>query len=377
MRNLKTILVTLISSFLAISCSKSNDTPTPSTEEAPYTYTSNIYIAGVYDNKAVFWKNGVKTILSASTRYAQATAVFVSGSDVYTAGIENKESGVAGEGLFNKGKIWKNGTSLYTLAYVDCNVNDVAVINNDVYAVGKRQIADFDYFIPTIWKNGNPINLQIKNRDCDVVALEIKNNTVYCVGYTDDGTRNIATMWSFNIANNQVSKNEYASPNLDSKLIDVCFDPSNNIYVTGIDFDGMGDGYEKPFFRKNNAAKQNLTMTSTSGKPVGIHATENKTIVSGWQEHPTLSLRQPCLWENVAQTLLFPSEDLDYLLTNEHPPVKSFLFQEKLFQCGTKVDTQASAPVDFIPIFFDGNRRITVEKLDKDAQAFGIYVTTL
>ena len=72
----------------------------------------DIYIAGMVEttnqmiNNAVYWKNGVETVLPSSGTNAYATSVYVSGDDVYVAGYE-----------FNKDQpryavYWKNGVEV-------------------------------------------------------------------------------------------------------------------------------------------------------------------------------------------------------------------------------------------------------------------------
>jgi hypothetical protein len=72
----------------------------------------DLYIAGMVEttnqmiNNAVYWKNGVETVLPSSAANAFASAIHVSGNDVYVAGYE-----------YNKGQpkyavYWKNGVEV-------------------------------------------------------------------------------------------------------------------------------------------------------------------------------------------------------------------------------------------------------------------------
>jgi hypothetical protein len=65
---------------------------------------ANVYVAGSEFNGtyevAKVWKNGTPISLSDGTRYAYATAIGLSGADVYLAGYDG-----------NTAKVWKNGVS--------------------------------------------------------------------------------------------------------------------------------------------------------------------------------------------------------------------------------------------------------------------------
>ena len=111
-----------------------------------YVSGTDVYVAGVfggvYPNQAVLWKNGVASILGKGS----ANAVFVSGSDVY----------VAGTSLINgnyEATYWVNGqptvlstSTMYTTA------NSIFVSGSDIYVAGSDVVNDVTY--ATYWKNG-------------------------------------------------------------------------------------------------------------------------------------------------------------------------------------------------------------------------------
>ena len=86
------------------------------------------------------WKNGtVLHSLTDGVHSAGIYSLFVSGSDVYTAGYENNEND-------NRvAKVWKNDKLLYTLSDGTQNtyVGSVCVWDGDVYV--------------TVWKNGTAL----------------------------------------------------------------------------------------------------------------------------------------------------------------------------------------------------------------------------
>ncbi len=64
-----------------------------------------------YPSVAVLWKNGVATNLTNGNTKANATSVFVSGSDVYVCGYEFIHMYNTSGGGTNNAKIWKNGVT--------------------------------------------------------------------------------------------------------------------------------------------------------------------------------------------------------------------------------------------------------------------------
>lgn len=93
--------------------------------------TSNL---SKYVNRAILWKNGVRTILDTNDEDSEPTAIAVSGSDVYVSGEINDRS--AG--------YWKNG-NLKILAtgtgILPCVGNAIAISGNDVYVAGRSGAA--------------------------------------------------------------------------------------------------------------------------------------------------------------------------------------------------------------------------------------------
>jgi len=73
---------------------------------------SDIYIAGMVEtsnqmiNNAVYWKNGVETVLPSSAANAFASSIFISGNDVYVSGYEYN----AGQPKY--AVYWKNGVEI-------------------------------------------------------------------------------------------------------------------------------------------------------------------------------------------------------------------------------------------------------------------------
>src|SRR4051812_29543614 len=109
----------LILSIIFISCSKGIESKgresSPPPIPIPTPTTTDVYIAGdtvTPSGKivAVYWKNGVPISLTdGSKEESLATSIFVSGRDVYVAGV--KDSSGIGVATY-----WKNGSPIHLTA---------------------------------------------------------------------------------------------------------------------------------------------------------------------------------------------------------------------------------------------------------------------
>lgn len=111
-----------------------------------YVSGTDVYLAGVVSGTgayaAVFWKNGVATILGNGS----ANSIFVSGSDVYVAGI-SVVNGV------NVATYWVNGQpTVLSTSPQSTRANAIFVSGSDVYVAGTDVVNGVAY--ATYWKNG-------------------------------------------------------------------------------------------------------------------------------------------------------------------------------------------------------------------------------
>lgn len=118
------------------------------------------YIVGNQNNPttglamATIWKNGVATNLTdGAASVGAATAVFISGNDVYVAGWEQENYYGGGP---QYAKYWKNGV-VVKLATVSSVATGIAVFGNDVYVSGWESNGTNN--IAKYWKNGSSVNL--------------------------------------------------------------------------------------------------------------------------------------------------------------------------------------------------------------------------
>lgn len=137
----------------------------------------DIYVAGMNDSKAVYWKNGQGVILSSQSSEAVATAIEVVGTDVYVAGEEGD--------LFvyknNRAKYWKNGTEVMLTGPIGAGATSIAVSGNDVYVAGWQSKAGKS--IAIYWKNGQPVELTDGTEDAQATGIVVDGGNVYVAGW--------------------------------------------------------------------------------------------------------------------------------------------------------------------------------------------------
>lgn len=141
---------------------------------------SDVYVAGQDGAAVTYWKNGVPLALTDGTQYGWVNAICVSGSDVYLGG---------GEG--NLVKYWKNGVPVaLTDGKAGGTVWGLAVSGKDVYAVGfvygHTPIGPNSYIIApvaTYWKNGIPVALSDGLRTAVLTAVAVSGGDVYMAGF--------------------------------------------------------------------------------------------------------------------------------------------------------------------------------------------------
>ncbi|HZX59817.1 MAG TPA: IPT/TIG domain-containing protein [Mucilaginibacter sp.] len=156
--------------------------------------SGDVYVAGAryLGNstilKATYWKNGTPIDITdgISSGSARATAVYVSGSDVYVAGTEEI---LSGGGIINRApRLWKNGVSvpLNTPANSIFNyVTSILVTGSDVYVGGQYNGAG------AVWKNGTMINTSTYSLAENVSSIFLYNNTdLYITGASSSSGNN-------------------------------------------------------------------------------------------------------------------------------------------------------------------------------------------
>lgn len=172
--------------------------------------SADVYIAGVEDYKAIYWKNGVATILN--NLNSTAVAITVVGNDVYVAG-----SVPAPDGKSTVPVYWKNGVINYL---GKGQASGIAVIGNDVYVAGS---GSYGISSAICWKNGVADTLA---KNAAAYGITSSGENIYIAGVVGD----TATYWKNNVP--------ISLGNGQGNAITV---QGNDVYVAGYSYNNLGN----------------------------------------------------------------------------------------------------------------------------------------
>ncbi len=163
---------------------------------------SNIHIAGVYDDKPVYWlivgEQITMTQLS-STNQSEANTIFVSENYVFIAGkTYNGSKDVAVYWKINRSNLSDIEEYEATDGSMNAYINSIYVYNNDVYLAGRYQSST--EFISCYWKHSGDsfttVDLETSVDEAEATDIYIENDVIYVVGkYVDATGYYIAGYW--------------------------------------------------------------------------------------------------------------------------------------------------------------------------------------
>ncbi len=151
----------------------------------------NVYVSGGASNlttsesKAVYWVNGVMNILPNTSGSSYSEGLFVSGTDIYLTGRDSLDN-----------VYWKNGIKFILSVpnpYTNVSSNAIFAQNNDVYVAGSHNFYNFPgnltYANASYWKNGiaSILTNYTSIKSANLLDVFVKNNIAYTVGYVEDG----------------------------------------------------------------------------------------------------------------------------------------------------------------------------------------------
>jgi len=167
-----------------------------------------------------FWKKGESKNLTNGNYYASARSIYVSGNDVYVAGIEGSPNG-------RIAKLWKNGTAR-NLAN-DAEVESVFVSGSDVYVAGSFRIDD--YLCAALWiNNEEPLTLGWGWFNTYANCVYVSGSDVYATGSIEGKT----VLWENGVA-------QYLSEGAVAASANSIFVSGSNVYVAGYESKKVGE----------------------------------------------------------------------------------------------------------------------------------------
>ena len=200
---------------------------------------NNVFVAGAESNGiyyvAKYWKNGESVNLTDGTVDAIANSIAVLGNDVYVTGFNGGTPyPAAPDEIGNHAFYWKNGKIVYlsegAVPATSSEATAVFVSGNDVYVSGGIAVINSNgdgVMIPVYWKNNQLVEMGENQFFAEGVAIMASGNDVYMAGVDD----NDVEIW----------KN--GKPvNLSSDLVNVVDINIKSIFVSGNDIYAAGTG---------------------------------------------------------------------------------------------------------------------------------------
>ncbi len=225
----------------------------------------DVYVAGMVFNEnymriATLWKNGVAQPLSDKTTITNS--VFVSDDDVYIAGIEYAGRNVP------YARFWENGTMSNINEGSYSNARSVFVSDGDVYVAGDESTANGDS-AATLWVNGEMQTLSTAYSFAYSVC--VSDGDVYVAGYEYNASNvPCAAIWKNGVIQ---QLNDGASGSSFAYSVSVS---GGDVYVTGY---AMIDMVRKAMLWKNGTAQ---TLSETESWPSSVFASDCGVYVAGY-----------------------------------------------------------------------------------------------
>jgi hypothetical protein len=154
-----------------------------------------VYVAGMvpgasqFDNyKAVYWKNGVQTVIADNT----GSSYFLPRDIIVNAANEVIVAGVVWEsGIPNRAAFWKNGVlTPIGPSGVNSQSYAMAITGNDVYICGYIHDAATNKDVATLWKNGTIVFQHNGTNETSAQDILIAGSDIYLSGWEYNNATN-------------------------------------------------------------------------------------------------------------------------------------------------------------------------------------------
>ncbi|WP_396165728.1 hypothetical protein [Flavobacterium sp.] len=173
-------LISLFVILLTISCCNVDDLNTSTQNPV------DVYIAGVKNYSATYWKNNQPYLLSGGDG-GEANKICVSNNNVHVLGKKTSDNWITVYLHWENGNLTNLNTSFNTPAQHVHSITDMEVVGNDVYFVGytKNPLIAAEIYELVYWKNGVKTVLDNNiNNPTFQAKIKVVTNNVYVIGYT-------------------------------------------------------------------------------------------------------------------------------------------------------------------------------------------------
>ncbi|NLO71726.1 MAG: hypothetical protein GX102_12455 [Porphyromonadaceae bacterium] len=248
----------------------------------------DVYVVGTIDNRAVVWKNGERfQILTDGSFPAYAHSLFVSDNDVYVAGE------IGGNSPHHGAYLWKNGDAKKLTDPGNYGgASAVYVSGSDVYVVGNVLNAGI-----MLWINGFPYNI-IESESAYTTATSLygSGEHLYVVGSFN--SRIGAYIWKIDAKNGKVIESQSLFK-FSLFYANSVFVTDNDIYVaSNCTMEDNGSSYSAAYLWKNKKAEplangqvERLSEDSKSAKANSVYVSGSDVYAVGrvsFREKPGL-----------------------------------------------------------------------------------------
>jgi len=354
--------------ILVTACSKNGNVAKPKVNPITPTAGTNVYVAGFVSTGtrdiAMLWKNGVGIALTDATTDAEATAVYVSDTDVYVVGfIGNPTTGVANATL------WKNGVASNIGAANTAGLTGVYVYKGDVYVSGNSPGGTDGTYRATMWKNGSPTYLPGSSHGSEAFGISGYDSLVCVAGVganpvnhvNEGGYVSTATDWingTFTPLGTAINED-----NNDNAIPYSVFVNGKDIYMAG-SF-GATTEYDIAAYWKNGAITP-LTNGTQNAEAYAIYVSGSDVYVAGTSILSDGSASIAQIWKNGVATALSTKTELQV------KPTGVSVKGEDVYVAGNE-QVSITNPHQYAKIWKNG---VSTSLTDgsTDAGAYGIFV---
>jgi hypothetical protein len=165
----------------------------------------DVYTAGYVGDTLKYWKNGIGVTVgndATGKEYLLALSMAIRDGHVYLAGAKGRF--IASNNASEKfdAAYWRDGVT-FPLAIesdaLDSWATSIVVSGQDIYIAGYEIMTEGIF--PKLWKNGNPINVNVSSLNAQFESVTISGSDIYLAGMSGDSpTELAATYWKNGVA---------------------------------------------------------------------------------------------------------------------------------------------------------------------------------
>jgi hypothetical protein len=279
----------------------------------------NVYISGMDNNDAVYWKNNTEVHLTNNNSNAYTSSIFVTpNNDVYVSGSQTTSGSILAT-------YWKNGQVNYlTDNGASVFANYISVSGSDVYIAGVvEKMSDNPHAV--YWKNG--LQYGYVNTSSAALCGFVSGTDVYLAGYTINNITNGNNIISDAMYEKNNSPIDMSTGNVGG-VVQSLYVSGNNVYAAGYSYDTQGIFNYATIWLNNAPA---LLSKQEASAALGVFVYQNNVYVCGFESLTNGGNNVATVWKNGLPT---------HLSTQASSAVSIFVNNGDIYVSGTTTNTQ-------------------------------------